>query len=377
MSVWGDLVEGGLNVFTLGTYGMVKGAMNGAGTLTDIGVEVTNDISQITGKTLNVLSDLDTILVGTESLFRTKLTTPRDYNKDLSPEEKAAWDATIVKMKLLYKNIGDLGKKVNIIIPASDPCLKEYLDDDFSGIPLIPITGTSFSTISVPSFTVKIGGSNLTWPGFVSSGTNIDTILGTLKPLIKAYAVQVFGVRDIQNKLIYYGPGPLPETITKVQSIVDDIDTKLEPQILTTLTNVNDTIQVTHKVLGRVNAEEQPRIEKLLDSTNGTMIDTQKVLERFSREEQPRIEKLLDNVNNTVTETQVVLKNTDRTVSEAKVLVADLDASVKRINGGLNLVSKYKLPILIIIGFTTIVWVAISVLTLLLLIKILLGPIPL
>jgi hypothetical protein len=357
----------------MGAYSIGKGIFDDAGALTSAG---TNAISQLTGKTMDLMNDLDTILVGTENLFTTKLTTMRDYNKDFSQDEKDAWNLTIAKMKALYAGLEAVGAMVNIIIPADDQDLQDYLNDNFSGIPLIPISG-KFTNITVPTFSVMVGGTSVTWPSFTSSNGSISNVLGTLKPLIKAYAVQIMAVRAVQHKLLYYGPGPLPETMAKIRSLVDELDMTVQPQVVTLLTNVNDTVKVSQKILDRVNTAEQPRIEKLLDSTNDTVIDTQKVLVRFNTEEQPRIEKLLDNVNTTVTDTQVAIKNADRTIAEARVLMADLDASAKKIDGGLNLVTKYKIPILIVIGFTTLVWVAISIMTLLLLIKVLLGPNPL
>jgi uncharacterized membrane protein len=160
----------------------------------------------------------------------------------------------------------------------------------------------------------------------------------------KYYAQKLKLTRNALDRIYYKGTGVVPATFSELKN-----------------------------VLNRVNTQELPRVEKLLDNVNGTVSSTQKVIDRLHSEEQPRVEKLLDNVNNTVTDTQTVLKNVNTTVAEAKVLIADADKSVKRINGGLNLISRYKLPIILVLGVTAIIWVVISALTLLILVKILLG----
>lgn len=132
-----------------------------------------------------------------------------------------------------------------------------------------------------------------------------------------------------------------------------------------------------HETVERLNKEEQPRLEKTMDNINLTVVDAQKILNRFNAEEQPRVEKLLDNVNDRVKESQAILKSVDQSVLEAKALVADIDLSVKKVNGGLDLISKYKLPIMIGVGFTALIWIVISIVTLLILLKILLGPVQL
>jgi uncharacterized coiled-coil protein SlyX len=288
-------------------YKGVKGIADNANqSIKAVSDDVAKSVTELTNKTLLLMSDLDTVLRDADGLFYEKSKIKRS-DSDLTPDEQT----TVKMLKELETNLvrifNGLGEKGTI--------------DDF----------TLQFYLNWKSDPYAHGAMPVGW-----TDAKMDQA--------KYYAQKLKLTRNALDRIYYKGTGVVPATFSELKN-----------------------------VLNRVNTQEQPRVEKLLDNVNGTVSSTQKVIDRLHSEEQPRVEKLLDNVNTTVTETQTVLKNVNTTVAEAKVLIADADKSVKRINGMLNLISRYKLPIILVIVVTAIIWVAISVLTLLILVKILLG----
>lgn len=162
----------------------------------------------------------------------------------------------------------------------------------------------------------------------------------------------------------------VPPVISDVGDVIKKFNTSEQPKIDKILDSVPPVVNNVDDVVQRFNKIEQPKIENTLDDLHNS-------ISRFHTEEQPRVEKLMDSANHTVQETTTVLKSVDQSVLELKLLIAGINKNVAKIQDGLNFVTKYKLPILIVIGFTTLVWVAISVMVLYILIKIAFGPVKL
>jgi hypothetical protein len=302
-----DIFDTGLDIITFGMYKGVKGMADGANqSIKTVSEDLAKGITELTNKTLLLMSDLDTVLKDADGLFYEKSKVKR-MDSELSPDELT----TVKMLKQLETGLVGIFNSMG----------EKGIIDDF----------TLQFYLSWKSDVYAHGAMPIGW-----TDAQMDKA--------KYYAQKLKLTRNAIDRIYYKGSGAVPATLTELKN-----------------------------VLNRVNTQEQPRLEKLMDNVNGSVLSTQKVIDRLHTEEQPRVEKLLDNVNNTVTETQTVLKNVNTSVAEAKVLIADVDRSVKRINGGLNLVSKYKMIIMSVIVLTAIMWVAISALILLILVKILLG----
>ncbi len=434
MGTLDDIFDTGMDIITFGMYKGVKGVTDGASqSIKEVGDDVAKSITGLTNKTLMLMSDLDAIFINVDGLFCDQSKTKRSDN-DLSPNELSSirllreaegqivtqfnrWgvktlDDDTLQFFLNWKSEISIDLNAHGAMPpgwtTSQMDLAKYYAQKlglirgainkilYKGTGVVPETFSNLQSVlsrvnteEQPRLEKMLDDVDMTLRG---TSTTVDNVNGlfynTQKPprnkseLSPDELSSLTFLRNTESNLVNFFHGRGVSGTIDESSLAIFLNWKSDPYMHGAMPVgwTEDQMDEAQYYAKKLLLTRQA-INSILYKNTGvipeTLSDVKTILNRINAEEQPRIEKLIDNVNTTVSESQTVLKSVNSTVSEAKVVLADLDLSVKKINGGLNLFSKYKIPILIVIGFTTIVWVAISVLILIIMVKILLGPNPL
>ena len=104
-----------------------------------------------------------------------------------------------------------------------------------------------------------------------------------------------------------------------------------------------------------------------------TLDDVHLSLARFRTVEQPKIEKIMDITEATIAESKTVLVSVDAAVNELKNLVIQLNTSLNKVQGWLDFLAAYRLPLLAGCAVFGLLVIAIMIAVLLVLIKIALA----
>lgn len=406
----------GADIITGGMYSLTKTVCDANDDLKNVSDSVAQGITEITNKTVTLMGDADSLISETEKLINYPRVVPRNVD-DLLPKEKEYYsdlcdseislvrqieglningqpcstdnaslttyimlaefammgqaiviDPTLVGLAKQLLNVRDAKNNILLNEPGDIPDtlyqIQTGLDrmEKLVDVPRLESRGVEGLYVDEKKYFDKLQADiGVLETRFDQAGQSLDD--SNIQYLIDqgkragatddeitwgTWAQQWRDYTTAELDLLYDWPGPIPATLNDLQN-----------------------------VLAKFNADEQPRIDAVLDNINSTMADTRKVIQKVNMDEQPRIDALLTSLNDTTIETKAVLADVDLTVKQANVLLSDVDRSVESIQGGLDLVSKYKVPIMIFAGVTALIWFAISIMVLVVLIKIEFGPNPL